>query len=97
MFFSTRLNVINVIAEQTTIAIALEWKMFPIPTSGETTPPKKNGTNPKKAEALPARSRSKLIAIAESAGKINPNPSKRRKNPTSINRKGNVSVSATAR
>ena len=91
------MNVTNDIAEQTTIAIALEWKMFPIPTSGETTPPKKNGTNPKKAEALPARSRSKLIAIAEPAGKINPNPSKRRKNPTSMNRKGSVRVSATAR
>ena len=84
-------------AEQIIIAIALEWKIFPIPTNGETTPPKKNGTNPKNAEALPARSRSKLIAIAELAGKINPNPSRRRKNPTSINRKGSVRVSATAR
>ena len=87
----------NDITEQTTIAIALEWKIFLIPTNGEITPPKKNGTNPKKAEALPARSRSKLIAIAEPAGKINPNPSRRRKNPTSINRKGSVRVSATAR
>ena len=87
----------NDIVEQITIAIELEWKMFPIPTKGETTPPKKNGTNPKNAEALPARSRSKLIAIAEPAGKINPNPSKRRKNPTSMNRKGSVRVSATAR
>ena len=87
----------NDIAEQTTIAIALEWKIFPIPTNGETTPPKKNGTNPKKAEALPARSRSKLIAIAEPAGSIKPSPSKRRKNPASMNRKGSVRVSATAR
>ena len=87
----------NDIAEQITIAIALEWKMFPIPTSGETTPPKKNGTNPQNADALPARSRSKLMAIAEPAGKINPNPRRRRKNPISINRKGSVSVSATAR
>ena len=91
------MNVTKDIVEQSTIAIALEWKIFPIPTSGETTPPKKNGMNPKNADALPARSRSKLIAIAEPAGKMNPNPSKRRKNPTSINRKGNVSVSATAR
>ena len=91
------MNVTNDIAEQITIAIALEWKIFPIPTNGETIPPKKNGTNPKKAEALPARSRSKLIAIAEPAGKINPNPSRRRKNPTSINRKGSVKVSTTAR
>ena len=91
------MNVTKDIAEQITIAIALEWKMFPIPTSGETTPPKKNGTNPKKAEALPARSRSKLIAIAEPAGKINPNPSKRRKNPASMNRTGNVNVKMIAR
>ena len=91
------MNVTNDITEQITIAIALEWKIFPIPTNGETTPPKKNGTNPKKAEALPARSRSKLIAIAEPAGKINPNPSKRRKNPTSMNRKGNVNVKTIAR
>ena len=88
------MNVTKDIAEQITIAIALEWKILPIPTSGETTPPKKNGTNPKNADALPARSRSKVIAIAEPAGSIKPSPSKRRKNPASMNRKGNVNTIA---
>ena len=91
------MNVTKDIAEQITIAIALEWKILPIPTRGETTPPKKNGTNPKNADALPARSRSKLISIAEPAGKMKPSASRRRKNPASMNRKGNVNVKTIAR
>ena len=79
------------------MAIELEQKIFPIPTSGDTTPPKKNGRKPNSAEALPARLRSNPIASADPAGSINPSPNNNRKNPTSTNRKGNISDKTKAR
>ena len=73
------------------MAIELEQKIFPIPTNGDTIPPKKNGRNPNSAEALPARLRSKPIASADPAGSISPRPNNSRKNTTSTNKNGKIS------
>ena len=79
------------------IANELEQKILPIPTRGETTPPKKNGINPDKADALPARVRSKLIAKAPPTGRINPNPKRSKKNPISTKINDNVRLRTTAK
>ena len=54
--------------------------MSPRPTSGEMTPPKKNGQKPSTAEAEPAYSLPSFIASDEAVGKIKPVKSKSKKN-----------------
>ena len=71
--------------------------MSPRPTSGEMTPPKKNGQNPSTAEAEPAYSLPSFIASDEAVGKIKPVKSKSKKNAmiTPITSNLEQSMSAT--
>ena len=97
IFFSIDLYSKNAAAEHKKIASELEQKILPIPTKGETTPPKKNGTKPDRADALPARSRSKLMAKAPPTGKIKPNPKRSKKKPISTKINGSVRVRTMAK
>ena len=97
ILFSTALYSKNDATEHIRIAIALEQKILPIPTRGETIPPKKNGTKPDRADALPARSRSKLMAKAPPTGKIKPNPKRSKKKPISTKINGSVRVRTMAK
>ena len=60
------------IAELTTMMMAVEWRIFPMPTKGETIPPARKLIAPKIAEAVPAFWRSVSKARAVEVGRTIP-------------------------
>lgn len=69
--------------------------MLPMPTNGETIPPKANPSAPNKAEAVPALLRSQSIAKVLEAVKVSPSIDRRQINSSSYIQKLQSKANAT--